>query len=87
MAAPLAHRIGVSRTAFAHWKTKLTDLPVLALPPIGPRPPVHSFKGDHVSIDLSWSLINRLKQLSVREGDPLHNGLPAGFFGPLHRLI
>ena len=70
----------------AHWKTKLTDLPVLALPADRPRPPVHSFKGDHVSIDLSWSLINRLKQLSVREGATLYMVFLAGFFGLLHRL-
>ncbi|MBS0172290.1 MAG: amino acid adenylation domain-containing protein [Nitrospira sp.] len=70
----------------AHWKSKLTDLPVLALPADRPRPPVHSFKGDHVSIDLSWSLVNRLKQLSVREGVTLYMVFLAGFFSLLHRL-
>ena len=70
----------------AHWKSKLTDLPVLALPADRPRPPVHSFKGDHVSIDLSWSLVNRLKQLSVREGVTLYMVFLAGFFTLLHRL-
>lgn len=70
----------------AHWKSKLTDLPVMALPADRPRPPVHSFKGDHVSIDLSWSLVNRLKQLSVREGVTLYMVFLAGFFSLLHRL-
>ncbi|HNK78998.1 MAG TPA: amino acid adenylation domain-containing protein, partial [Nitrospira sp.] len=70
----------------AHWKTKLVDLPVLTLPTDRPRLPVHSFKGDHVSLDLSWSLINRLKQLSVREGVTLYMVFLAGFFGLLHRL-
>lgn len=70
----------------AHWKSKLTDLPVLTLPADRPRLPVHSFKGDHVSLDLSWSLVNRLKQLSVREGVTLYMVFLAGFFGLLHRL-
>ncbi len=69
-----------------HWKSKLTDLPVVALPSDRPRLPVHSFKGDHVSLDLSWSLVNRLKQLSVREGVTLYMVFLAGFFGLLHRL-
>ena len=70
----------------AHWRSKLTDLPVVSLPTDRPRLPVHSFKGDHVSLDLSWSLVNRLKQLSVREGVTLYMLFLAGFFGLLHRL-
>ncbi len=70
----------------AHWKSKLTDLPVVSLPADRPRLPVHSFKGDHVSLDLSWSLVNRLKRLSVREGVTLYMVFLAGFFGLLHRL-
>ncbi|MGC3976300.1 MAG: condensation domain-containing protein [Nitrospira sp.] len=70
----------------AHWKNKLVDLPVVSLPTDRPRLPVHSFKGDHVSLDLSWSLINRLKQLSVGEGVTLYMVFLAGFFGLIHRL-
>ena len=70
----------------AHWKSKLTDLPVLTLPADRPRLPIHSFKGDQVSLDLSWVLVNRLKQLSVREGVTLYMVFLAGFFGLLHRL-
>ncbi|MDP9131985.1 MAG: amino acid adenylation domain-containing protein, partial [Nitrospirota bacterium] len=70
----------------AYWKSKLLDLPVLTLPADRPRLPVHSFKGDHVSLDLSWALVNRLKQLSVREGVTLYMLFLAGFFGLLHRL-
>ena len=70
----------------AHWKSKLLDLPVLTLPADRPRLPVHSFKGDHVSLDLSWALVNRLKQLSVREGVTLYMLFLAGFFALLHRL-
>jgi len=70
----------------AHWKSKLTDLPVLALSADRPRLPIHSFKGDQVSLDLSWALVNRLKQLSVREGVTLYMVFLAGFFGLLHRL-
>ncbi len=69
-----------------HWKSKLLDLPVLTLPTDRPRLPVHSFKGDHVSMDLPWALVNRLKQLSVREGVTLYMVFLAGFFGLLHRL-
>jgi amino acid adenylation domain-containing protein len=69
-----------------HWKAKLIDLPVVALPSDRPRLPVHSFKGDHVSLDLSWTLINRLKQLSVREGVTLYMLFLTGFFILLHRL-
>lgn len=69
-----------------HWKAKLIDLPVVTLPADRPRMPVHSFKGDHVSLDLSWTLINRLKQLSVREGVTLYMLFLTGFFILLHRL-
>ena len=76
----------VLEAQLAHWKSKLVDLPVVTLPTDRPRLPVHSFKGDHVSVDLSWSLVNRLKQLSVREGVTLYMVFMAGFFGLLHRL-
>ncbi len=69
-----------------HWKSKLSDLPSIALPTDRPRLPVHSFKGDHVSLDLPWALVNRLKQLSIREGVTLYMVFLAGFFGLLHRL-
>ena len=39
-----------------------------------------------MSVDLSWALVNRLKQLSVREGVTLYMVFLAGFFGLLHRL-
>ncbi len=70
----------------AHWTPKLLDLPMVTLPADRPRLPVPSFKGDHVSLDLSWTLVNRLKQLSVREGVTLYMVFLAGFFGLLHRL-
>lgn len=70
----------------AHWRSRLQDLPVVTLPADYPRPPVHAFKGDHVSLDLSWSLIQRLKQLSVREGVTLYMVFLAGFFAFLYRL-
>ena len=70
----------------AHWTPKLTDLPMVTLPADRPRLPVHSFKGDHVSLDLSWTLVNRLKQLSVHQGVTLYMVFLAGFFGLLHRI-
>lgn len=76
----------VQREQMAYWTSKLANLPVMSLPGDRPRPPVHSFKGDHVSIDLPWALINRLKQLSVREGVTLYMLFLAGFFALIHRL-
>jgi amino acid adenylation domain-containing protein len=76
----------VQMEQLAYWKSKLADLPAMSLPGDRPRPPVHSFKGDHVSIDLPWTLITRLKQLSVREGATLYMVFLAGFFSLLYRL-
>ena len=56
----------------AHWKTKLVDLPVLTLPTDRPRLPVHFLQRRSCRSTCPWSLINRLKQLSVREGVTLY---------------
>ncbi len=69
-----------------YWKSKLLDLPAMTLPADRPRLPVHSFQGDHVSIELPWALINRLKQVSIREGVTLYMLFLSGFFVLLHRL-
>ncbi len=70
----------------AYWKERLVDLSTLSLPSDRPRSAGHSFHGDHVSIDLPWALVNKLKQVSVREGATLYMVFLTGFFALLHRL-
>jgi amino acid adenylation domain-containing protein len=76
---PLEHHL-------AFWKNRLIGLTPLALPSDRPRPTGHSFQGDHVSLDLPWSLIQRLKQITVTEGVTLYMVFLAGFFSLLHRV-
>ncbi len=70
----------------SYWKDRLTDLSTLSLPSDRPRSAAHSFHGDHVSIDLPWALVNKLKQVGVREGATLYMVFLTGFFALLHRL-
>jgi amino acid adenylation domain-containing protein len=70
----------------AYWKTRLADVPVLALPTDRLRPTEQSFRGAYATLDLSRTLLNRLKQLSVREGATLYMVFLAGFVTLLHRL-
>ena len=70
----------------SYWKTQLAGVSVLALPTDRLRPAAHSFRGTHVSLELPRSLINGLKQLSVREGVTLYMVFLAGFVALLHRL-
>src|SRR5262249_45045977 len=70
----------------AYWKTQLAGVSVLALPADRLRPAAHSFRGSHVSLELPGSLIDGLKQLSVREGVTLYMVFLAGFVTLLHRL-
>ncbi len=70
----------------AFWKSRLLNLPTLTLPSDRPRPARHSFRGDHVSIEVPWSFVRRLKQVTVSEGATLYMGFLAGFFALLHRL-
>ena len=68
------------------WKERLLNLTPLILPTDRPRPATPSFAGDHVSLDLPWSFIQRMKQVAVAEGATLYMVFLAGFFGLLHRL-
>jgi amino acid adenylation domain-containing protein len=70
----------------SYWKNQLTGVSVLALPADRLRPAAHSFRGSHVSLELPRSLIDGLKQLSVREGVTLYMVFLAGFVTLLHRL-
>jgi len=70
----------------SYWKAQLAGVPVLALPTDRPRHAVHSFRGTHISQNLPRSLINGLKQLSVREGVTLYMVFLTGFVALLNRL-
>ncbi|HEX2055446.1 MAG TPA: amino acid adenylation domain-containing protein [Nitrospiraceae bacterium] len=68
------------------WKGRLENLSPLVLPCDRPRPARHSFEGDHVSVELPWSFIQRLKQVTIGQGVTLYMIFLAGFFALLHRL-
>ena len=70
----------------SYWKTQLKGVPALTLPTDRPRPAAHSFRGAYISLDLPRSLINGLKDLSVREGVTLYMVFLAGFVALLNRL-
>jgi amino acid adenylation domain-containing protein len=70
----------------AFWTHRLRKLTTLELPSDRPRPAKHSFEGDHVSLDLPWSLVQQLKQAAVAEGVTLYMVFLAGFFALLHRV-
>ena len=55
----------------AYWKEKLGTVPVLDLPLDRPRPPVPSFRGARVSIELPDSVTKALNEISQREGATL----------------
>jgi amino acid adenylation domain-containing protein len=64
----------------AYWKERLAGAPeVLELPLDHPRPPVPSFRGDSVPIQLPAELLERLRMLGRSEGATLFMVLLAGF--------
>ncbi|MEO6193568.1 MAG: amino acid adenylation domain-containing protein, partial [Thermoanaerobaculia bacterium] len=50
----------------AHWKERLAGTPALELPADRPRPPVASFRGDSLRLDLPPALIRALRRLARR---------------------
>src|SRR6185295_12567565 len=50
----------------AHWKERLAGTPALDLPADRPRPPVASFRGDSVRLDLPPELADALRRLARR---------------------
>jgi amino acid adenylation domain-containing protein len=50
----------------AHWKERLAGTPALDLPADRPRPPVASFRGDSLWLDLSPALADALRRLARR---------------------
>jgi amino acid adenylation domain-containing protein len=67
-------------TELAHWRDRLAGAPtVLELPGDRSRPPVESHKGSFEPFVLPLPLVDRLQQLSRREGVTLFMTLFAGF--------
>ena len=50
----------------AHWKERLAGTPALDLPADRPRPPVASFRGDSLQLDLPPALADALRRLARR---------------------
>jgi amino acid adenylation domain-containing protein len=50
----------------AHWKERLAGTPALDLPADRPRPPVASFRGDSLGLDLPPALADALRRLARR---------------------
>jgi surfactin family lipopeptide synthetase A len=64
----------------AYWKERLRGAPtLLELPSDRPRPPVQSFRGEHLTFALPRDLTERLEELSRREGATLFMTLMAAF--------
>jgi amino acid adenylation domain-containing protein len=69
----------------AYWKEKLADLQPLNLPMDRPRPSVQTFNGRYLARDLSKTLLDDLKRLSVEEGVTLYMTFLAAFKALLSR--
>ena len=70
----------------SYWKQQLSgDLPILELPCNRPRSPVQTFNGSTQSLQLSPSLSESLKNLSLQQGVTLFMTLLAAFKTLLHR--
>ncbi|MCG6573325.1 amino acid adenylation domain-containing protein [Pseudomonas sp. AF32] len=77
---------GERERQLAYWVETLGDeQPVLELPLDHPRPPVQSFRGARLDLDLPPPLVAALKQLAQREGASLFMVLLASFQALLHR--
>lgn len=69
----------------AYWKQQLAGAPdILELPIDRPRPPVQTYAGGYVNLDLPDKLLDQLRLLSQREGVTLYMLLLAAFNVLLH---
>ncbi|WP_353769880.1 condensation domain-containing protein [Okeania sp. SIO1F9] len=66
-------------TQLNYWKQKLQDLPQLQLPTDHPRPPVQTFNGGGIPINISAAVTSKVKQLSQKQGTTLFMTLLAVF--------
>ncbi|NEP36780.1 amino acid adenylation domain-containing protein, partial [Moorena sp. SIO3B2] len=62
-----------------YWKQKLLDLPQLQLPTDHPRPPVQTFNGAGIPINIPAALTSKVKQLTQKQGTTLFMTLLAVF--------
>ena len=68
-----------------YWKEKLQELPQLQLPKDHPRPPVQTFNGAGIPINIPAALTSKVKQLSQKQGVTLFITLLAVFKILLYR--
>ncbi|NEO94512.1 MAG: AMP-binding protein, partial [Moorea sp. SIO3G5] len=66
-------------TQLSYWKQKLLDLPQLQLPTDHPRPPVQTFNGAGIPINIPAALTSKVKQLTQKQGTTLFMTLLAAF--------
>jgi amino acid adenylation domain-containing protein len=76
----------VAENQLAYWKTKLTNAPsLLALLTDFPRPPVASFRGNSLRLELPAPLSRLVKEFSRRSDRTLFMTMFAAFVALLHR--
>jgi amino acid adenylation domain-containing protein len=69
-----------------HWRKRLEGVDALdGLPTDRPRPPVQSYRGDHLRFDLPAEVLGPLAALARARGASLFHVLLAGFFAFLQR--
>ena len=70
----------------AHWKERLAGTPALTLPADRPRPPIASFRGDSLRLDLPPELAGALRRLARRGQSTLFMTVLAAWTALLQRL-
>ncbi len=68
-----------------YWTSKLTGIPVLAVPTDRPRPEIFSYRGAVHPVTLPSALSAAVRELGQREDATLFMTLMAAFIGLLHR--
>jgi amino acid adenylation domain-containing protein len=69
----------------SYWKQQLQQVPLLELPADRPRPPVQSYKGGWLSLDIPLDLSSKLKDVGQSQGCTFFMSLLAVFNVLLHR--
>lgn len=75
-----------AQNQLAYWKEKLAGAPaLLSLPTDSPRPPVPTFRGNAVRLELPANLSRSVRELSHRSGCTVFMSMFACFVALLHR--